>query len=280
MINLLFPTPFELPDQQPLIGEQSDSSDPLDDGMVAHWLFNDGAGNRLTDTSGYDNHGTLTNGPAWVAGRRGGALSFDGTDDHVLSANNIGLSGNLTATMSAWIYVTGTKSLQSIVAFGGNGAGTVMSLFLNINGADTGRLSSEFNGGNSVATADGAIQKNQWYHVAVTKVASTIPKIYITGVEQTVSGSFSIPNITDSQVYIGKYTDSEHRFQGLIDDVRIHNRALSAAEVAELYQRTLPQRRNTWVGCGVFEVPAVATGARRIVNGGLIHHSIHGGLAA
>src|SRR5687767_7332002 len=47
--------------------------------LVAAYNFNQGSGVTLTDVSGNNNHGILTNGPLWTtAGKYGGALTFDG----------------------------------------------------------------------------------------------------------------------------------------------------------------------------------------------------------
>ncbi|MFZ3099668.1 MAG: LamG domain-containing protein, partial [Minisyncoccales bacterium] len=50
---------------------------------VAQWDFDEGEGTRAFDVSGNNNTGVLTNGPTWVEGKHGSALSFDGADDYV-----------------------------------------------------------------------------------------------------------------------------------------------------------------------------------------------------
>jgi len=60
---------------------------------VGVWLFNDGKGNIAKDASGKGNDGTLKNGPAWIDGKFGKALQFDGVDDYVDIADTDKLSG-------------------------------------------------------------------------------------------------------------------------------------------------------------------------------------------
>ena len=59
-----------------------------DTGLVAYWSFDEGSGTTAEDFSPANaNTGTLTNGPTWVDGKVGKALSFDGTDDYVTMGN-------------------------------------------------------------------------------------------------------------------------------------------------------------------------------------------------
>jgi len=76
---------------KPPPGCSIDYGHPIMRGLVGYWMFNEKSGTRLTDYSGYGNHGTLTNFALsgatsnWVGSPTGGALSFDGTDDYVIS---------------------------------------------------------------------------------------------------------------------------------------------------------------------------------------------------
>lgn len=56
---------------------------PFVRGLVGYWSFDEGQGTTAYDASGFGNNGTLTNGPTWVDGKVGKALSFDGVDDYV-----------------------------------------------------------------------------------------------------------------------------------------------------------------------------------------------------
>src|SRR3989339_718878 len=81
----------------------------IDDGLVAHWSFDEGSGSTLHDGTGNGHDGTLMNGPVWVDGKRGGALQFDGADDYVdAGTKSLGLTSELT--VSSWIKITGTNS--------------------------------------------------------------------------------------------------------------------------------------------------------------------------
>ena len=51
------------------------------------------AGTVAYDSSGNGHDGNLTNGPTWTDGKIGGALSFDGVDDHIIAHNFLGIGG-------------------------------------------------------------------------------------------------------------------------------------------------------------------------------------------
>ena len=85
-------------------------------GLVLHYKFDETSGTTAADSSGNGNTGTLTNmaGTEWTAGKVGGALDFDGSNDYVDLGN--GLADNMgDVTFSSWIYREGsTKTFGEI----------------------------------------------------------------------------------------------------------------------------------------------------------------------
>jgi len=72
---------------------QLDVNGSLTEGLVGWWKFDELDGNISYDSSGNGNDGNLTNGPTWTDGKIGGALSFDGIDDHMITPNFEGIGG-------------------------------------------------------------------------------------------------------------------------------------------------------------------------------------------
>src|SRR3989344_6172261 len=72
-------------------------------GLVGHWKFDEGLGTTANDASGSANTGTLTNGPVWTAGKIGGAVSFDGTNDLVSVTAASSINDLPALTFSLWI---------------------------------------------------------------------------------------------------------------------------------------------------------------------------------
>src|SRR5262249_52168566 len=83
-----------------------DTSPVIPLGLVAAYGFNEGTGTTTSDYSGNGNNGTLINGPVFVAGKNGNALSFDGVNDYVLVPNSssLDISGTKIA-VSLWVNI-------------------------------------------------------------------------------------------------------------------------------------------------------------------------------
>jgi outer membrane protein assembly factor BamB len=212
--------------------------------LVSHWKFDEGTGTTAYNSAG-SNNGTIAGNPVWVTGRVGAyALDFDGTGDYVNVGNNSSLDVN-AFTISAWVYrAQSGKNGQTIV--------------------DKSRLTSS-NGGYTLALnasdkvlvylADGpapspmfitsnSFPANTWVHVAATFNGGTVSsgdvKVYFNAVEQTGTETNYGTSLKSStrDVYIGTYdasTGTTGKWNGVIDDVRIYNRALSAMEVEQIY---------------------------------------------
>jgi len=204
--------------------------------LVGYWKFDEGSGTTANDSSGYGNNGTLYNGPTWTSGKVGGALSFDGVNDYVDCGNGASLNNISAITIEAWIYQKSISTLstaynQAIVnkLDWGNNMGYEFSLIATSNYP---RIYS----GNRSAFYPVANPLNVWVHYVVTIDANGNYVFYKNGVNvQAGSGLGLNISLTNSSLLIGK--ESTY-FDGLIDEVRIYNRALSAAEIKALYDAT------------------------------------------
>ncbi len=201
-------------------------------GLVGHWTFDDGKGSIARDVSGRGNHGTVMGGAKWTQGIIGGALEFDGMDDFVSIPNESKFDITGSVTVSAWIRVQSfTKSWQAIVTKGDR----------------TWRL-HRANSGNSVGFACSDLSRNQtgdlygdkdvadgrWHHVAGVLDGTRI-SIYVDGALDASAASSPNISVNDYSVLIGENAETTGRlFRGLIDDVRIYDRALSVDELRAL----------------------------------------------
>jgi hypothetical protein len=210
------------------------------DDPVAHWKFDETSGDTAYDSAG-SNDGTLVNmtGSEWTTGQIGGALDFDGVDDYV----NVPITyHNGQETMCFWIKTTSTElsyfrqvdnSDMYRIYFNNStgGNGSIQVLIQNSGTSDS------LNGYASTNVNNGS-----WNHVAiVTKLASNEIEIYINGVSKIVTydsqNSPSYPlSFTSTNLFGGP---PDRYFDGLIDDVRIYNWALTAEEIKWLYQNGL-----------------------------------------
>jgi len=204
--------------------------------LVGYWKFDEGSGTTANDSSGYGNNGTLYNGPTWTSGEVGGALSFDGVDDYMDCGVADWFNSLLNVTISLWVK-PGSTQLQYADILSAHGwgymveqAGTTNNLF----------YFSYWNGsvwqGNNIQTQ---LTAGVWQHFVVQKDGTTI-RHFVNGVK-TAEGSVSGNPVYSfgTKLMISRWSGSGGRyFNGLIDEVRIYNRALSAAEIKALYDAT------------------------------------------
>jgi len=205
------------------------------DMLVGWWELDESEGGMAYDSSanGYD--GTLNGDPTWWPsdGKIGGALEFDGDGDYVEVVGYKGISGSNPRTVTAWVRVEPNASILSIVRWGTmeiNGG-----LWSNVINAD-GKLRAAVWGGSVVGGT--TINDNTWHHVAIVLPDKEDVKVedillYVDGGQEdtTISlGSQTIDTVVGMDVLIS-YAGS---FDGLLDDVRIYNYALSEEEIGVL----------------------------------------------
>ena len=192
-------------------------------GLVAAYAFDEGAGQSAGDASGHGRTGTIT-GATWAAGRHGTALSFDGVDDHV-SLGALGAFYNSAFTLEAWVQKSTAKKDVAIV---GSLAASGPMLWVDHAGGrhylTLGESPSSYLDSGQSAVA------GSWQHVAAT-FDGTTARFYVDGVHvatRAFAGSVGSSNIWR----IGAYGAAPGAFfDGLIDDVRVYNRALSAGQI-------------------------------------------------
>ena len=207
-------------------------SDALLDGLVGWWKFDETNGTVAYDSSGNGNDGNLTNGPTWATGKIGGALSFDGVDDYVNVAS-FELGGELS--LSFWVNCTEFKSWSRFLDFADGDNDN--QLFYS-NSASTSQFAFIYKiTANNYKNIFVNTTLNSWAHYAGIIRGNGDYEAYKSGsIQASASGGPLPPKLSRSYHYFGKSNSSgDPLFKGLLDDVRIYNRALSAAEVQALY---------------------------------------------
>lgn len=202
------------------------------DGLVGWWKFDETSGTVAYDSSGNGNNGNLTNGPTWTTGKIGGALSFDGVNDYVDLEVGTKLSQKSLISVSLWIKPVEYKYAVLINQKKANSFGWAFKW----------RVSNEklyFKiYGQSESSSAGLTylknpQLNAWSHL-IAVIGQNSHKIYLdSSINREINNSLSF-EASSGDVSVGSDKNLEY-FNGLIDDVRIYDRALSAAEVQALY---------------------------------------------
>ncbi len=218
--------------------------------LVGHWKFDEGVGAKAGDSSGNKNTGSIT-GAIWTSGKLGKGMNFDGADDIVNAQSPASLDNMTTYTVSAWIK---PRTLGEGPTFGrivdkDQGALTGWYFYLTTVGsapACTSCLSlyHSFTGTDGAwRSANNSVTLNVWQHIAVTYNTSATtndPKFYVNGVVKGIIAENTPSSVDDNDAAnvftIGNRTGLDRTFDGLIDDVRVYNRILTAAEVLALYK--------------------------------------------
>ncbi len=216
----------------------------INDGLVVHWALDDGAGNvAVNSVSPGDKDGSVSNfvgdGTEWVEGRVGGALDFDGDDDRVIASLSgqtyVGVTGSNPRSMAAWIKSDG-KLNAGIMDWGKNSGGQKWTFRTQDgSGPINGNIRVEVNGGYIVGTT--VVTDNEWHHVAAVLPSgeSNVNKVllYVDGVLEEVSAvkGKAINTANTQNARIGESHTGSQNWDGLIDDARIYDRALSEEEL-------------------------------------------------
>ncbi len=235
----------------------------FDPNLAVYWPFDEGQGVVADDVSGKGNQGTLFNDPAWVAGRRDGALRFNGLNSYVEGAY-IPLN-NRSFTVAAWVNPVLTASAIVFSERQANSANQNLHLRLGAD-ASTDAPARGIRFGfysNDLSSPDSLIQDNTWYHLVVRyDIVAQKRQIYVNGT-QVVEGASSPYLGTSGNIWVGRgdFSGGSQYFNGIIDDVQIYQKALSEDEIRSvmrgLYSKS--QAQNVSPADGAVDVPRDAS---------------------
>jgi hypothetical protein len=211
----------------------------INSGLVAHYKFDD----NLNDSIG-SNNGTASNGTLpFSIGKHGKALDLSGTSEYV-KLTSAPLTGTTPYTLVVWAKNNQTTigSYSGLVQFGTTSTNQLVRLDLQSN---TSLFASWWStesaiDASSAFTNGGAFNDDKWHMIVSQWDGNTTHKVWVDNVEVS-SLNWSGLNIVDTvaNAMIGKTVNSS--FTGLIDDVRIYNRALSSTDINELFNYSAPK---------------------------------------
>jgi len=200
-------------------------------GMFSYYPFDADANDAVGA-----NHGTMLNGAAIVADpERGNVLSLDGDNDYVSLPQNGMASGRSELTVTMWVRPDEWASSNAIYdEYGGDwGEYWQFSIYEGkwyTRDSTTGSTGSRNNDLNMPSLTPG-----QWHHLAfVYSVSESRKAIYYDG-DLNTSTSNSVDTLTTSRAGadLGRPCDGAF-YDGLVDELRFYNRALTDSEIAEL----------------------------------------------
>ena len=198
-------------------------------GPVAAYAFDEGSGTSVADASAAANNGTVS-GAVWASGRYGGGLRFDGTNDVVTVADAASLDLTTAMTLEAWVNPAAVPTnWRSIVAK--ERATNSMTYQLAAN-SNTNVPATRGYIANGVRTLQGGtrLSAGAWVHLAAT-YDGAMQRLYVNGVQVASRAQTGTITVTTNALRIGGSTTMGQYFNGTIDEVRVYNRALVAAEI-------------------------------------------------
>ena len=228
------------------------------DGLVSYWTFDrqDIAGGTAKDVWG-ENDGTIVGAPKIVGGQVGEALEFDGSDDYVNLTNLGDFGGQVAAsTFEAWVKTSFKKDWTTLFKVLDQGCNMAWAIDVNRSAKAGFPLAEDIvhyyvrqksaAGCNAIAVEiEFALSDGKWHHIvfAIVDAGESEVSIYMDGEPQEViEGDVKkldtfMPFV--EPVYIGAANNRgkvERFFPGVIDEVRIYDRPLTADEVTRNFE--------------------------------------------
>jgi hypothetical protein len=208
-------------------------------GLVGYWPLNEGQGTKTADMSGNGHDGTLYGGVTWITPGLIGdaAIRVDGNAGSRVNAGTWDPGERLT--LAVWARWTGEQNKAprtGLIGKRNNWSDTEIRWFSEVMTSGEVRMR---NYTQTVSSPAGALTAHidEWAHVAITYDGATA-RIYLNGM-QVGSGAFTLGPMTTATIGLGckegGSTSSTEVFSGDLDDARIYDRALSAADVQQLY---------------------------------------------
>src|SRR5439155_665278 len=185
------------------------------------------SGTTVADASGNNNAGTVSGATWTTAGRYGSALVFDGTSANVTVANSASLRLTAGMTLEAWVYPTVAPTGWRAV-IDKNVDGYYLMASSSPNNRPT--VGGTFTAGNQNTVGPSGLAVATWTHLAATFDGATV-RLYVNGVQVASQAQTAPLAATTGALQIGADGYTGENFAGRIDEVRIYNRALSAAEI-------------------------------------------------
>jgi hypothetical protein len=196
-------------------------------GLVLALGFEENAGTTTADTSGTGNNGTLSSATWSTAGRYGNALSFNGTNAMVTVADAASLDLTNAMTFSAWVRPTTVSDWRTVIL---KEAGSTLAYGLYANDGSRPAGYVRVSGADRDARGTAALAANTWTHLAVTYDGATL-RLFVNGVQAGTRAIAGAVAASSNPLRIGGNTIWGEYFSGLIDEVRVYSRVLTAAEI-------------------------------------------------
>jgi hypothetical protein len=209
----------------------SNAGAPPPPGLVAAYGFDEGSGTTVADKSGNNNNGTIANATWSTSGKFGSALSFNGTNSMVTVPDSASLDLTSAMTLEAWVKPAVTGNSWRTVLFKENTNYYAYALY-GSTGTGFPSANAFAGGGDHDTRATSGLALNTWTHLAATYDGASL-KLYVNGTQAATLASSGNIVTTSGVLRIGGNNIWSEWFNGLVDEVRVYNRALTAVQIQD-----------------------------------------------
>lgn len=210
-------------------GDQTLQSAPTLAGPVAAYSFDEGMGNTVTDASGHGNNGTIT-GATWTQGHFGMALSFIAPDwVTVNDSNSLDLTSGMT--LEAWVFPTAVSTTWTTVIFKEQPEVNNQVYGLYGGSPSLRPLIDVYTDGIHELYGPLPLPINEWTFLAATYDTAGGLTIWINSKGEAHSDITGNMVTSTGPLRIGGNSLFSEFFMGIIDNVRIYDRAISQSEI-------------------------------------------------
>jgi hypothetical protein len=203
----------------------SDMATPASGWLAASYGFNESAGSVAADASGRQLTGTVS-GATWTTGRFGNGLAFNGINSTVVVPHSDWLNLTTAMTLEAWVYPTAGGDWRTVL-LKETADGHTFALYSDGNGSPGAHLATTTD---FISQGLAPLPLQTWTHLAVTYSAGRL-RLFVNGVLTTTTVVTGTPITSTQPLRIGGNAIWGEYFTGVIDEVRIYYRALTAAEI-------------------------------------------------
>jgi len=221
-------------DSQPISVAVANAPVNLATGLVGFWKCDEGIGSTVSDSSPNANHATLAPGLVWAAGKFGSGISFNGSG-YLTVPNSSTLQLNNVFSIGAWVYPTILSASWRDIVMKGNDNYYLAGSSGGANGAPA--FGGTYAGGPLYGAT--GLPLNTWTHVAGTYDGATM-RLYVNGMEVANKAQSAKPQVTTDVLTIGGDPSYGQFWIGIIDEVRLYNRALTPSEMQGLFKAHPP----------------------------------------